>query len=67
MKIYNEKDKAGQSKLQNVNFEKKRAPGSGIDLNSLYKDINGLRNGMQGVVTSGHDSTQLNFQLVQRD
>ena len=46
MKIYNKKEQAEQCKLQNVNFGRKRAPGTGNELNPTFKEINGLRHGI---------------------
>ena len=62
MKIYN-KEKVEQGKI----FEEKRAPESGVELNSLFKEINELTSGIKGVVTSGQESSQLNFPLVKRN
>ena len=46
---------------------RKGAPGSGIELNPVFKEINRLRNGIKGVVTSGQDPTQLNFQYIKKE
>ena len=58
MKIYNEKEQAVQAKLQNEIFEEKREPVSGIEITSVFKGINGLRNRIKGVVISGQDPTR---------
>lgn len=42
---------------------RKGAPGSIIELNPVSKEVNGLRSRIKGMVTSGQDLTQLNFQL----
>ena len=63
MKIYNKKNQAEQIKIQNAQIEK-RTPGNRIALNPMFKEINGLRNGIKGVMTSGQDLTKRNFQLV---
>ena len=56
MNIYNTKEKVEPGKLKNVKFVKKwRKPGNGIELNAVFKDINILRNRMEGVVTLGQD------------
>jgi hypothetical protein len=47
----------------------KEAPGSGMELNPVFKEINTLKilNGIKGVVTSRQDSTQLSFHFVKRN
>lgn len=40
---------------------RKRALGCGIELNLIFKELNRLRNWEKGVVASGPESTQLNF------
>ena len=39
MKICNEKEQAEQIKILSVQFEEKGAPGSGMDLNLVFKEI----------------------------
>ena len=57
-----------RNKLSTENYlRRKGAPESGVDLSSVFKDINGLRNGIKGIVTTGQDPTQLNFQLVRQN
>ena len=65
MKIYNEvhQDKEGKEKT----LRRKSTPESGLGLNPMFKEINRQRNGTKGMVTSGHDTTQLSFQLVERN
>ena len=63
--IYNEKEQADQVKI-------KEAPGSGMELNAVFQEINRLKkilmlNGIEGVVTPEQDATQLSFQLVERN
>jgi hypothetical protein len=43
----------------------RRTPGSGMELNLVFKEINRLKisNGIKGVVTLGQDPTKLNFIL----
>jgi hypothetical protein len=47
----------------------KRAPGSGMELNPVFKEVNKwkLLNGIKGVVTLGQDPTQLSFHLMKRN
>lgn len=41
MKMYNEREQDEQGKLQNENLEeKKKTPRNGIELNSMFKEIN---------------------------
>ena len=67
MKIYNEKEQAEQEKYKMYNLRRKGASGSERELNSVFKEINRLRNGIKGKLISGQDPTQVNFQLVKRD
>ena len=62
-KIYSEKKQYEEDKLQNINFEEIRVPGSGVMLNLVFKEINRLRN-IQGLMTTGQDLFQLNFHLA---
>jgi hypothetical protein len=50
----------------------KEALGSRMELNSMFKEIRRLEkslvlHGIKGVVTSGKDTVQLNFQLIKRN
>ena len=47
MKICNEKEQAEQGKI----FERKGAPEGRLELSSMFKEINRLRNGIKGVIT----------------
>ena len=49
------------------NLRRKGAPGNGMELSPVFKEINRLRNGIKRVVTSGQDPTQLSFQFVKRN
>lgn len=46
IKIYKEKEQAEQIKIQTYRL-RKGAPGSGIELNTVFKEINKLRNGIR--------------------
>ena len=59
MKIDNEKEQLSKEK----HLRRKGTSESGMELNPVFKEINGLRNGR----TSGQDLTQLSFQLVRKN
>ena len=61
-KIYNEMIKL--RKRENIQIGENRRIRTWKGLNSVFKKINRLRNGVKGVVTSGQDPTQLSSQLV---
>ena len=65
-KVYNEKKQAQQGQLHNVKFKEKGVPRCRMILSPVFKEINRLRNEVKRMVTSGQDSTQLSFQLVER-
>jgi hypothetical protein len=55
-KIYNEKKQVEQGKIQNFQFKEKCPPGSVIELNTVFKEINRLKKmltGTKGVEASG--------------
>lgn len=45
----------------------KGEPGCGIELNPVFKELNGLRSEIKGGVTSGKDPTQLSFQVEKKN
>jgi hypothetical protein len=72
LNFYNGKEQTEQGKIQNVQFEKRGAPGSLMEQSPMFKAIRRLKKrqmlgGIKGVVTSEQDPTQLNFQLVKRN
>ena len=58
--IYNKKEQGELEKYKMYNLRRKGAPGSGMELSPVFKEINISRNGIKGVVTS-QDPTHLNF------
>ena len=61
-----------KKKLQNVQFKRKGAPDSIIELRPMTEEIKTFKdkpnaNLNKGVVTSGQEPTQLGFQLVKRN
>ena len=48
-------------------LKRKTTPESGIELYSVFKEINSFKNGIKGIVISGQNLTQLYFQLVKRN
>ena len=66
MQIYNEKEEAGQTEMQNGQFEERPEAESIVQGDkSLKKSL--VLNGIKRVVTSGQDLTQLSFQLLKRN
>ena len=69
IQIYNEKEQTEQEK-KIVHFEEtKGVPGSGMELNPVFKEVNRLKKSLMlsGIVTSRQDPTQLSFQFVKRN
>lgn len=62
-KIYNKKKQAEQGKY----LWRKRSPESGVELSSVFREIDRLEDGIEEVMTSGQDPTQLHFPLVKRN
>ena len=57
-----------RSKQNKENYlRRKGAPESMMELSSIFKEVNTLKNRIKGVMTSGQDSTQLSFQLVKKN
>ena len=55
-------------KFQNVNFvEKIKVPTSGMELNPVFKEINRLRLGIKGVVTSRARSHPAKFPICEKE
>jgi hypothetical protein len=66
MQIYNEKEEAGQTEMQNGQFEERPEAECIVQGDkSLKKSL--VLNGIKRVVTSGQDLTQLSFQLLKRN
>ena len=53
-----------REKYKLYNLKRKEVPKSGVDLSPVFNEINRLRDGIKGVLDSGQDLTQLNFQFV---
>lgn len=72
MQVYNEKEQAEQGKVESDSLRRKEALGSIIEQSPVLKEIKRLKrnlilNGIQGVVTSEQDHTQLSFQFLKRN
>jgi hypothetical protein len=70
--INNKKKQAEQGKYKMYSLRRKWVPGSGMELNPIFKEMNRLKkslilNEVKGEETSGQDLTQLSFQLVKRN
>lgn len=53
--------------MKSSKLRTKGALGNRLELNNLFKDTNGLRQGIKEFLISGQNPIQLNFQLVKRN
>ena len=71
IKISNEREQIEQGKYEMYNLKRKEARGSGMEQNSVFKEINRLKkswmlNRVKGGVTSGNNPTQISFQFCKK-
>ena len=64
--------KLGKDKYKMYNLKNKRASGNGMELSSMFKEINRLLeslrlNGIKRVVTSSQDPTELSYKLMRKN
>ena len=58
------RSKLNKEKYKLYRLSRKEVPKSGMELSPAFKEINRLRSGIKGVVSSGEDPTQLSSHLV---
>jgi hypothetical protein len=66
------RSKVSRESYKRYNLRRKGAPGDGMELSPVFEEIyilkkNLILKGIKGMVTTGQDPTQLNFQFVKKN